>query len=305
MKTAIDLFAGAGGFSTGAKMAGIETVWAANHWKQAVDTHELNHPNALHACQDLQQANFIEVPDHDVMLASPACQGHSDAKGKEQPHHDSQRATAWAVLTAAEVHGKPFLVENVVNFVRKWKLFPIWKAGMEALGYSLSINFLDSADSGVPQHRLRVFIAGTKSKHPVVLKMPQREHVPVSNVIDFDAGKWRPIVHDRRAPATISRWQNGRKTFGERFVMPFYGSGSGLTGRDIARPIGTITTKDRWMVVDGDRGRLLTLQENREIMSFPPDYILPHNGKDALKMLGNAVCPVHARDVLLAFKEAV
>lgn len=34
---AIDLFAGAGGFSTGAVMAGCKVVWAANHWAAAVD----------------------------------------------------------------------------------------------------------------------------------------------------------------------------------------------------------------------------------------------------------------------------
>ena len=33
---AIDLFAGAGGFSTGAAMAGVQVVWAANHWPAAV-----------------------------------------------------------------------------------------------------------------------------------------------------------------------------------------------------------------------------------------------------------------------------
>jgi len=32
---AIDLFAGAGGFSTGAAMAGARVVWAANHWPTA------------------------------------------------------------------------------------------------------------------------------------------------------------------------------------------------------------------------------------------------------------------------------
>ncbi|MBP3980829.1 DNA cytosine methyltransferase [Acidovorax sp. JG5] len=36
---AIDLFAGAGGFSTGAMMAGCEVVWAANHWPAAVAVH--------------------------------------------------------------------------------------------------------------------------------------------------------------------------------------------------------------------------------------------------------------------------
>ncbi len=37
---AVDLFAGAGGFSTGAAMAGCDVVWAANHWREAVDIHQ-------------------------------------------------------------------------------------------------------------------------------------------------------------------------------------------------------------------------------------------------------------------------
>ncbi|HEB56642.1 MAG TPA: DNA cytosine methyltransferase [Gammaproteobacteria bacterium] len=36
---AIDLFAGAGGFSTSATQAGTNVIWAANHWRVAVDTH--------------------------------------------------------------------------------------------------------------------------------------------------------------------------------------------------------------------------------------------------------------------------
>ena len=45
---AIDLFAGAGGFSTGATMAGVNVVWAANHWPDAVEWHSKNHPEAQH-----------------------------------------------------------------------------------------------------------------------------------------------------------------------------------------------------------------------------------------------------------------
>ena len=52
MKT-IDLFAGAGGFSTGATMAGCNVVWAANHWRSAVEIHAANHPGAQYVCQDL------------------------------------------------------------------------------------------------------------------------------------------------------------------------------------------------------------------------------------------------------------
>src|SRR5690606_22640107 len=64
---AIDLFAGAGGFSTGAAMAGCEVAWAANHWPEAVRWHAANHPDAEHVCQDLHQARWEDVPAHDLM----------------------------------------------------------------------------------------------------------------------------------------------------------------------------------------------------------------------------------------------
>lgn len=36
MPTAIDLFAGLGGWSTGARAAGVQVLWAVNHWPEAV-----------------------------------------------------------------------------------------------------------------------------------------------------------------------------------------------------------------------------------------------------------------------------
>lgn len=65
---AIDLFAGAGGFSTGAVAAGCTVAWAANHWPTAVQWHTANHPHTVHACQDLQQADFRDAPAHDILL---------------------------------------------------------------------------------------------------------------------------------------------------------------------------------------------------------------------------------------------
>ena len=54
MTRAIDLFAGAGGFTLGATRAGVDVVWAANHWKDAVAVHANNHPTIAHECQDLR-----------------------------------------------------------------------------------------------------------------------------------------------------------------------------------------------------------------------------------------------------------
>jgi DNA (cytosine-5)-methyltransferase 1 len=65
---AIDLFAGLGGFTEGAEMAGVRVVWAANHWRAAVDMHSANHPDTEHACQDLHQTDWSQVPAHDLMM---------------------------------------------------------------------------------------------------------------------------------------------------------------------------------------------------------------------------------------------
>jgi len=97
---------------------------------------------------------------------------------------------------------------------------------------------------------------------------------------------------------------NGRRQFGARFVMPYYGTGSGLTGRSLARPIGTITTRDRWALVDGDRMRMLNKGENRDAMGFRRSYILPDDHRLAVHVLGNAVAPKVACDVINALKEA-
>ncbi|WP_431511648.1 DNA cytosine methyltransferase [Variovorax sp. DAIF25] len=304
--TAIDLFAGMGGMSEGARQAGIAVKWAGNHWPPAVEWHGVNHPDTIHACQDVTQADWRHVPGHDILLASPACQGHSPARGKEKPHHDALRSTAWAVVDAAAYHRPAaVVVENVKQFATKWVLYRAWCEAMHALGYALSPMLLNAADSGVPQERVRLFIVATRSQHPIALRLLKRDHVPASSFIDFGAGQWKPVVHSKRKAATLARVAAGRSRFGDRFLMPYYGSGSGLTGRCLSRPIGTITTVDRWAVVDGDRMRMLTKEEDRAAMGFRGTYQMPTNHKLAVHMLGNAVCPPQAHDVLQALSEVL
>jgi DNA (cytosine-5)-methyltransferase 1 len=286
-------------------MAGCEVAWAGNHWQSAVDVHAANHPDTTHACQDLQQADWSSVPAHDLLLASPCCQGHSKARGKlaGNPQHDASRSTAWAVVSAVEFHRpSAAVIENVVDFA-SWSLYPAWRMAMEALGYCLAPHIIDAADHGVPQHRERLFIVATRSKHPLMMRFPLRDRVPASSFIDFDAGRWQPINKAGRAEATLRRVAAGRAEFGDRFIMPYYGGGSGLTGRSIKRPVGTITTRDRWAVVCGDRMRMFSASECQAAMGFPASYILPRQHRLAIHMLGNSVAPPAARDVIQAVKE--
>ena len=296
---AIDLFAGSGLFSRGAEDAGIKIVWAANHWKVATDTYTQNHPIAA-ACQDLHQADWTQVPRHDLIIAAPACTGHTPARGKDRPHHDADRATAWAVVSALECHRPDFgVIENVPAFT-KWILFPAWCQAITALGYAISPHLVDFADLEVPQNRKRVIIVLSKTKHPLELKLPKFPHIPFRDLIDWDAGNWSPWRGKK--PNTVARIENGRRVHGDRFVAPYYTASKG--GRCLSRPIGTITTKDRWAVIDGDRMRMLSLAEARRAMTAPDDYVLPDQHADAMKLLGNAVPKRGARRIFEALKEA-
>ncbi|MCP2066613.1 UNVERIFIED_ORG: DNA (cytosine-5)-methyltransferase 1 [Pseudomonas reinekei] len=306
MPTAIDLFAGLGGWSTGARNAGIDVIWADNHWPVAVEWHSANHPEAIHICQDLHQADWSKVPAHDIMLASPCCQGHSKARGKKSGNaqHDASRSTAWAVVSAAEFHRpEVVLVEKVEEFTA-WALYPAWSQAMAALGYMIASHVVDCADLGVPQHRVRLFLVLTRSKAPLMLELHRRQHVPAASFLDFDAGRWSPIEKPGRALATLERVRNGRERFGERFIMPYYGKGSGLTGRDINRPIGTITTLDRWALVDGDRMRMLSAGEALAAQSFPAETLRPDNHRLTMHMAGNAVPPLAGQRIIEALKAA-
>lgn len=101
-------------------------------------------------------------------------------------------------------------------------------------------------------------------------------------------------------------------------MAPYYGQGSGMTGRDLFDPAPTITTKDRLQLVtvtiDGtsyvltDIGmRMLEPRELYRAQGFPDSYIIDPavNGKrlskaSQVRMCGNSVCPPIARAIVEA-----
>lgn len=317
---AADIFAGLGGFSEGARQAGARVVWAGNHWYAAVATHERNHPDAIHSCHDALQQDWTLLPRFDILLASPACQGHSRARGKEQKHHDATRATAFGICGALDYHRPKYvLVENVTEFRDKWDGYPGWKEVLRCFGYEVTENVLDAADFGVPQNRERLYILGVREGDPITLRSPRLPHRSAASVVDFRAGKWTDIYKRGRSPQTLARIEQGRRDgLGERFLVPYYSSAT--TGRCLSRPVGTLTCRDRYGVVDGDRYRMLTPHEVREAMGFPSHYRLPMacrafptrkypEGEKlsaraaAVWMLGNAVCPPVARELVRQIQE--
>ena len=53
----IDLFCGCGGLSKGFEMAGFEVEVAVDVWKDAIETYNHNHKNAVAICEDIHNIN--------------------------------------------------------------------------------------------------------------------------------------------------------------------------------------------------------------------------------------------------------
>lgn len=175
-----DLFAGAGGSSTGiASIPGVQVILAANHWALACEVHNANHPDTDHLQADISQYDPRRLPGADVLWASPECTNHSRAKGRKatadgrQPDlfgetlpdeaAERSRATMWDVFRFAEVHRyAAIIVENVVE-VTGWVAFEPWVAAVRALGYEhriVSLNSMHASATGMPapQSRDRVYV---------------------------------------------------------------------------------------------------------------------------------------------------
>lgn len=299
---AVDLFSGFGGFTCGAQQAGVEVVWAANHWPLAVEVHAANHPTVQHACQDLRQADWTALPRFDLLLAAPACQGHSPAsQPKRRAYHDAMRATAWAVVDCADVtEPRALVVENALAF-RRWRLYPLWLEALARLGYRVTEHVRCATRHGVPQRRERLFLVGLRTSRRIADPLSFAAERSFGECLEEpDPGGWRAI--SAASPGARDRMRGAQKRTGRRCLVQHVTNHPGVPLHEAIR---TITTKDHWVLVNGDAYRKLTPRELARGMGFPDSYAIPELPRVSMvRGLGNAVCPPVARDLVAAVREA-
>lgn len=271
--TAVDLFCGAGGTSTGLAGAcadlglGLDLL-AINHWQVAIDTHTANHPGFRHRCADLESINPREaVPSGRLRLlvASPECTHHSRARGGK-PMSDQSRASAWHVLRWAEaLYIDNIVIENVKEFQewgplgadgrplksKKGALFLSLVDSLRNLGYQVEHRVLNAADFGDPTTRERLFLVARRNR-PVRWPLPSHSAKPdmfglqpwvaARQVIDWNVpgrsifGRKKPL-----SPKTLARIVEGLRRFGGEHAQPFIVVlRNNCDARSIEQPVPTI-----------------------------------------------------------------
>ncbi len=299
----LDIFCGVGGSSAGARAAGVEVVSGIDMCTVATETYSANFSGSRVITSRLEDVDLVTLKKQigriDILLASPECTNHTCARGSA-PRDEGSQATAMLVIDYVRVFSPRWLVvENVIQ-MRKWSRYGELKNALEKLGYDLEEQILDSSEFGVAQTRRRLFLmADRKNKpNPVIRKCPGGRK-PANSILD-PAGTWKtsPLFDERRALATLERAERGFKTLGKNasFLLVYYGSDGSGGWQPLTRPLRTITTLDRFALVEsngnGSRMRMLQVPELKRAMGFNENYKLPAGTRrDRIRLLGNAVCP--------------
>jgi len=182
----VDLFAGAGGLSIGAAMAGVRVEMAVECDPHAVATYRRNHTDTEVVAKDIAQVKSVSagsVRDTRILFGGPPCQGFSCSNRRTR---NSENEKNWLFREFARLASswKPdwILLENVKGLVEtEGGIFlEAVLLKLEELGYTTSWWVLDASEFGVPQRRNRLFIIG--SKDGVVIPKPQGTHHAVITV---------------------------------------------------------------------------------------------------------------------------
>lgn len=306
----IDLFSGGGGSSWGARDAGVVMVGAVDAWDVAARVYEDNFPTARGnvVCAKLSDESgpeiFSDLGKIDILIASPECTHHSVARGS-RPRCDESRRSGWYVMRFIEELAPRWIVLENVTPMRNWPGFEELIAALEQ-NYNIRMGTLDASNFGVPQNRRRLFIVGDREKVP---SLPTGNGMAVRNVTSIldRAGRFRvgPFFNGRRAEATIGRFERGCEALGKGkdFLVVYYGSDQAGGWQPLDRPLRTLTTLDRFGVVQWSNGeptfRMLQVPEMRKAMGLPASFRLRHGTRrDHVKILGNGVCAPVMKSVI-------
>ncbi len=187
----LDLFAGAGGLTTGLDSTpglSVDPVRAVEFDKSAAATYTINHGGRIEdgrivggpvypgSIQDwLADDGEAEV---DLVVGGPPCQGFSTL-GKQEV--DDERNVLWRNYAQAVHRSMPrfFVLENVPAFLAspQWAVFQEeLRSGMLA-DYEIEFGVLNAADYGAVQARKRVIVIGHRKDQPAPgLPVKTREH---------------------------------------------------------------------------------------------------------------------------------
>ena len=312
----VSTFAGGGGSSVGYKLSGGNIVLANELSESAVRIYQRNHKNT-NVIKDNIKNLKIDVDDIDILDGSPPCVTFSVARAKKRDYtleeSDTENLVMDYIKLAQEKQPKVCVIENV----RQFKSAPVFQEtikGLKDVGYKVNFKVLNSADYGVPQIRLRLFIIGIRNDICNKLNMNEND---ILNIFPHKETEKEVTVKDALQGLTINQQErdlllsNMRKSSNYELLKYIpknppkktrlsdlkkeWTSDFSLDRASWERPSPTLTSLGQQLGRGGichpQEDRLFTVNELCRLMGLPDDYSFSGTFNDKVKSIGNMVPP--------------
>lgn len=188
LPTLIDLFAGCGGMTSGFRAAGFEPILAVEHNLHAAATYASNFGEDHTFWGDIGDALEAGIPEADIVIGGPPCQGFSNLGSKDV---NDPRNQLWKryLEVVERANPKVFVIENVQRFLKSAEFQLLTDEAENGMisQYQLTPGVLLAADYGVAQRRPRAIIIGSRigeipMPKPTHAKKPSPDQAPWATV---------------------------------------------------------------------------------------------------------------------------
>ena len=328
----LSLFTGGGGLDVGFHAAGFDVRACVEVDAASCQTLAANRPRFFDAgCRivhgDIGQIDpaSLDLGRCDFIIGGPPCQSFSAAGRRAGGVRGvgDERGSLFAHYCRFIRHFQPkgFLFENVrgilsANKRRDWEAV---LAEFSALGYDVTHRVLDAADYGVPQHRERLILVGTR--HGVAFGFPRPTHGPDSpdgrayvaaGEAVAGAADDPPAPVAAKCAALLAEVPPGlnyhfftremgyadpKFAWRSRFSDFLYKADPSRPTKTIVARRGAYSGPFHW------DGRNFTAAEVKRLFTFPDAYALCGPRQAVLQQLGNSVPPAFAARLAAAVRQ--
>lgn len=171
-RSAVDLFAGAGGLSLGLEWAGFRTICASDFDVDAAKTYQSSHESTPFVIGDITKESVkdeilqtVAGQPVDLLAGGPPCQGFSMA-GKRMIDDPRNALFKEFLNIAATLSPALLLMENVSGILsmEKGQTLQSIKSALAEIGYQSRVVQLNAVEYSCPQRRKRVFIIASRAE---------------------------------------------------------------------------------------------------------------------------------------------
>jgi DNA (cytosine-5)-methyltransferase 1 len=180
----VSCFAGAGGSSTGYKMAGGNALLITDFQDVCIKNYLHNYPKTPHICEDIRNITGKQIlkkiglkpKELDILDGSPPCPPFSMSGSKQKGWNKTKKVygklqtniedlTFDFIKLAETIQPKVIVCENVKGLTMQpvEKHFEKMIRSFQEIGYQTIYKVLNAVDYGVPQKRERVFIVSIRN----------------------------------------------------------------------------------------------------------------------------------------------